>query len=384
MLHRVRAKLHGLLRPHRHEIAAVTASLDALALELRSLNAAGMDEYRTGLDALRAELDRAIAIVAERQDGFEQHIRAWVPEYINGLRDHLEVHAGEAVDNATGSIKTRLRRLERSATTQPVAPPPRNGADDANPPTGAVEIGSVANPPTGAAPGEGGDVGDLGLDYSVFEDELRGSPEHVKALEAVHVETVSGFGAPELAVLDVGCGRGELLQLLAEAGMACRGVDLNPVSVAECLEAGLDVVGGDAVAYLRSLEPGSLRAVCGMHIVEHMTSQQRTALFLAAFDALAVGGGIILETPNPENLRVGSNSFWLDPTHLRPIPPQLLEFQVAQAGFDDVEIQRLHPSDDALDVPDDADAFVAALGAFVNRLITGPMDYAVVGRKLSA
>ena len=90
---------------------------------------------------------------------------------------------------------------------------------------------------------------------------------------------------------------------------------------------------------------------------------------------------MIFETPNPENLRVGSTSFWLDPTHLRPIPPQLLEFQVTQAGFDDVSIQRLHPSDDAITVADDADPLAVQLAELVNRLVAGPMDYAVVGRR---
>ncbi len=141
------------------------------------------------------------------------------------------------------------------------------------------------------------------------------------------------------------------------------------------------MVEGDAVGFLTSLEPASLRAVVGLHIVEHMADGDRAELFRAAHRAVAPGGGVIFETPNPENLRVGSTSFWLDPTHLRPIPPQLLEFQVTQAGFDDVSIQRLHPSDDAITVADDADPLAVQLAELVNRLVAGPMDYAVVGRR---
>ncbi|MEZ5320838.1 MAG: hypothetical protein R2698_01920 [Microthrixaceae bacterium] len=90
---------------------------------------------------------------------------------------------------------------------------------------------------------------------------------------------------------------------------------------------------------------------------------------------------MIFETPNPENLRVGATSFWLDPTHLRPVPPRLLEFQLAQCGFEEVEIQRLHPSDDAVEVPSDADPFTRRLADAWNNLVAGPMDYAVVGRR---
>lgn len=381
MIKRVRRRLARVLDPtppgNPAAIAQLRADFDALALELRDLNATTTNGYREAVDTIRAELDFGLLRTEEKREAFDVHVRAWVPEYIESLRSHLEVHAGEAVDHATVALQKRIRRVELAADAAPSRPAtgePTAAAGNApsSAATSPAASTAAAAPPATTA---------LGYNYSAFEDELRGSPEHVKTLEAVHVDTIAGFGAEGLPVLDVGCGRGELLQLLRDAGIAGRGIDLNPVSVAECRDDGLDVVEGDAVAYLDSLDAGSLRAVVGLHIVEHLTDQERGALLRAAQRAIAPGGGVIVETPNPENLRVGSTTFWLDPTHLRPVPPQLLEFQVAEAGFDDVEIQRLHPSDDVIEVPDDADPLAVELAALVNRLVTGPMDYAVIGRR---
>lgn len=382
MVNRIRRRLQNRLRsitPTSTDQRALWDAYDALALELRDLNATTTNGYRAAIDSIRAELDHGLERTEVKRAAFEEHVRIWVPESIDALREHVEAHTNDAVDASTDALRTRLRRLERSvAATPPVAPPSR---ESTAPPTGptASEVptsdGSTAPNPTDSL---------FGLNYSAFEDELRGTPDHVKQLELVHVDTILGFDAPELPVLDIGCGRGELLQLLGERGIAARGIDLNAVSVAECVADGLDVVQGDALAYLRSLPAGSLRAVCGLHLVEHLTDTDRTALIIAAYEALAVGGGIILETPNPENLRVGATTFWLDPTHLRPVPPRLLEFQVSEAGFDSVEVQRLHPSDDAVVVPADADPLATDLAALVNRLIAGPMDYAVIGRKVES
>ena len=372
--HRLRTRARALLHPAA-DTAALWTAFDALALELRDLNATTTNGYRASADAIRAELDHAFADTDGRREAFEAHVRVWLPESIDAVREHLERRADEAVDAATVSLQTRLRRLERSVAALSQGPVLAPGAATAAAPS------TEGAPPAAASAATSAARPSFGLDYSTFEDELRGSPDHVKQLELVHLDTIQAFGADDLPVLDVGCGRGELLQLLAERGVTAKGIELNAVSVAECVDLGLDVVEGDAIEYLRSLPAGSLRAVCALHVVEHLTDRERTALIAAAFDAVAEGGGIILETPNPENLRVGATTFWLDPTHLRPVPPQLLEFQVSQTGFEQVEIQRLHSSDDPVAVPEDADPLAVELAAVLNRLIAGPMDYAVIGRK---
>ena len=138
----------------------------------------------------------------------------------------------------------------------------------------------------------------------------------------------------------------------------------------------------DGVEVLRGLAGGSLGGVVAFHVVEHLPAEVLVELLAQAARVIRPGGGIILETPNPENLVVGATTFWLDPTHVRPVPPLLLEFLVEDAGFAEVAIRRLHPSEPLL-APDLVQLVPEAYRAATERLVTlvsGPMDYAVVGR----
>jgi O-antigen chain-terminating methyltransferase len=112
--------------------------------------------------------------------------------------------------------------------------------------------------------------------------------------------------------------------------------------LAEARSRGLNVRTANALDCLREYGPNSLGVVSAMHVVEHMPPEIYKELVLEAFTALAPGGLLILETPNPENLNVGANTFYLDPTHLRPVTHQYLQFLAELAGFDRVKIVRLH------------------------------------------
>lgn len=146
---------------------------------------------------------------------------------------------------------------------------------------------------------------------------------------------------PALPVLDIGCGRGEWLELLNDQGIAACGVDTDDGMLAACLERGLNVVSVDALAHLASLPSSSLLAVTGFHIAEHLPFDRLQSLFAQAFRALVPGGLLILETPNPENLLVGSANFYIDPSHQRPLPSQLLSFMAEHQGFAPVRLLRL-------------------------------------------
>ncbi|NLA36885.1 MAG: methyltransferase domain-containing protein [Actinobacteria bacterium] len=376
MLNRIRNRVRAIVTPppsHAGDIAALRQDLARLELELRDLNATTTNDYRALIDRIREELDLSSTIT-------EREVLKTVQAQADAIRIHLETRVDEAIAVANASLQTRVRRVERQANELAARPVVAAAAAEQTAAAGGDAVATSAAGSTDASATAAPSA--LSFSYSAFEDALRGSPEHVKRLEAVHVETIAALGAEGLPVLDIGCGRGEMIELLRDAGIEARGIDLNAVSVAECVEAGLDVVHGDAVAYLQSLEAGSLRAVIGLHIVEHLTDMERAQLFRAAAHAVAEGGAIIMETPNPENLRVGATTFWLDPTHLRPVPYQLLEFQISEAGFDEVETQRLHPSDDAVAIPADADPLAVELAGVLNRLVSGPMDYAVIGRKV--
>ena len=164
--------------------------------------------------------------------------------------------------------------------------------------------------------------------YRAFEDRYRGSRELIgQRLEAYlpFIQPLPVIYQPANAV-DLGCGRGERLELLQGAGFVPQGIDLDACMLAACTERGLPATQGDAIAHLKSLADQSQCIVSGFHIAEHMAFDDLETLVIHSMRVLKPGGLLILETPNPENVVVGACNFFLDPTHLRPIPPLLLSF----------------------------------------------------------
>lgn len=141
--------------------------------------------------------------------------------------------------------------------------------------------------------------------------------------------------------LDLGCGRGEWLELLGELGFAAHGVDLDAGMLEDCFARGLSAEQGDAIAALKGRAEASLSMVSGFHIAEHLPFAVLQELIAQALRVLEPGGLLILETPNAENLRVGSLTFHMDPTHNKPLPPGLLSFLARHHGFARVEVLRL-------------------------------------------
>lgn len=181
--------------------------------------------------------------------------------------------------------------------------------------------------------------------YRAFEDRYRGSRTLIKDRLRVYLPFLAPLAASGPApALDLGCGRGEWLELLGEAGFAARGVDLDEGMLAACRERGLDVANGDAIGALRLVANDSLAVVSAFHLVEHISFEQVQSLVAEALRALRPGGLLILETPNPENLVVGTSSFYDDPSHLRPLPPKLLAFAVEFGGFERHSVLRLQES----------------------------------------
>lgn len=218
--------------------------------------------------------------------------------------------------------------------------------------------------------------------YVAFEDAFRGSREEIKARQTVYLPVLRerAGGQADWSVLDIGCGRGEWLELLTENGIACRGIDLNQRMAEQCRQHGLDVTHGDAISYLNSLPAGSLGAVTGFHLIEHIPFEVLLQLFDAALRALRPDGLVIFETPNPENVIVGSCSFYNDSTHLNPIPPLVLEFLAQHRGYARTEIRRLHPVDAEWHVKDGS----SELAQRFNHLMYGPQDYALIAWKRHA
>jgi O-antigen chain-terminating methyltransferase len=216
--------------------------------------------------------------------------------------------------------------------------------------------------------------------YVSFEDQFRGTREDIKERFRVYLPLLkeAKLGSDRMPILDIGCGRGEWLELLQEEGLRAQGVDLNRVLVEACRSRGLAVAEGEVVAFLSALPPNSLGAVTGFHLIEHLPFDALVTLLDETVRVLKPGGVAIFETPNPENVLVGSCNFYLDPTHRNPLPSSMVRFVAEARGLCRVEIMNLHPYPESYRVEggglDVAQRF--------NELFYGPQDYAVVGWKM--
>jgi O-antigen chain-terminating methyltransferase len=171
--------------------------------------------------------------------------------------------------------------------------------------------------------------------YVAFEDAFRGSREEVKEQLKVYLPCFSPAGpdgAPH-AVLDLGCGRGEWLEMLREQGFRGHGVDINRVALAICRALGLEVTEGDAIAFLKDQKPGSFEAVTGFHLIEHFELRFCINLLDETLRVLKPGGMLLLQTPNPLSLRVALGGFYRDPRHRLPVHPNSLKLMAESRGF---------------------------------------------------
>jgi SAM-dependent methyltransferase len=214
-------------------------------------------------------------------------------------------------------------------------------------------------------------------------DRFRGDREVIKERQRMYID----FFAGQQNVVDLGCGRGEFLELLREAGIAARGVDLDRELVAACAARKLSAERGDALSYLAGVLPGSLGGVFAAQLIEHLPVGEVARLVALASTRLRPGGTLVLETVNP--LCFSSLArFWLDPTHVRPLYPELMQWLAEREGFVEVEIFRSAPVDSSIPVPplegvkDAGD--LAEFNAGIARLnweMYGPQDFALIARR---
>jgi O-antigen chain-terminating methyltransferase len=234
------------------------------------------------------------------------------------------------------------------------------------------------------------DAADHWLDahYLSFEDVFRGTRDDIKERVEVYLPLIRSVnaGTEERPLLDLGCGRGELLEVLKENGLSGRGIDQNQILIQQCAEAGLEVVEADAIEYLAALPAASVGAITGLHIIEHIPFARLVRLLDESLRVLKPGGAVAFETPNPENLLVGACNFYYDPTHLHPLPPPVSQFLLEARGFTKVEIKRLTENRTVETLPlaplDEPDSeHLNQVVDFINGHFGAAPDYAVIAYK---
>jgi SAM-dependent methyltransferase len=283
---------------------------------------------------------------------------------LTAQRENIERISSEAgrVDRAQASLETEVAKWSASRQRRAAIQDARLAELEKAPSGGMRPAPAVDAAPASAIP--------PGV-YSLFEERFRGSPEEIAKRQQGYLLDLKEIPGP---VLDVGCGRGELLRLLSDNGIAASGVEVNPIAVEECRKNGLEIEKGDAIAALVRRPAGSLGAVVALQVVEHWPPETIFVFLREARRALAPGGVLIAETIN-----VGSISAWkafyLDPSHVRPVPAETLAFLAEAAGFAQprIEYHAPLPAAERLEEHSENDAKL-------NRLLFAEQDYALVAR----
>jgi O-antigen chain-terminating methyltransferase len=223
-------------------------------------------------------------------------------------------------------------------------------------------------------------------DYFAFENAFRGPESEVRARQEVYLDLFRS----RTPVLDIGCGRGEFLELLREHGVPSYGIEINEQMLLVSRDKGLDVRHEDVYAHLAGLANGSLGGIFAGQVVEHLPTARLSDLARLAFQKLQPGAYLVAETPNPLCLWTMTQHFYVDMSHTRPLHPRALAFLFEMAGFDKVEVRFLNPTPEAerLLLPawpgeEGQEAFQQLRENFdrLNRLLYGYQDFAIVARK---
>jgi SAM-dependent methyltransferase len=294
----------------------------------------------------RRLLRRALRFYVEEVADRQRRLADATLKLVDALSEDLDAtqQALEAARRRATALEERVLRLERR-------------------PRGAVAATVAAQPRAAALP-----------DYFAFESRLRASTEETREKQRPYVELF----AESAPVLDAGCGRGEFLSLLRDAGIAARGVDADADMVAYARGEGLDVVQADVLDHLEQLDPASVGGVFAAQLVEHLPPPSLVRFLDLAHRALRPHGVLLLETINPLS-PLALRNFFADLTHAQPLVPETLELLVGGAGFRDIAIRFANPPAERLTEP--GDPVLAANVGRLNELLFAPLDFAVVARR---
>ncbi|MSQ15728.1 MAG: class I SAM-dependent methyltransferase [Dehalococcoidia bacterium] len=326
---------------------------------------ASIQHLDQALEGLRQEI-RYLEDLSVENDRYVTRLNT----LMGSLSFYLQRLEAEHKSIEEGDHENRLRRAERSLSHLQAGAKSKNSDGP----------GGLIHPQTPK----------FDMDSLAFSQRFRGHVDRIKEQQRYYLEYFVNVDD----VLDIGCGRGEFLDLLKEVGIRARGVDLDAEMVQYCLDRGQDAVHGDALAYLSSLPDNALGGVFSAQVIEHLPPAVLIDLVNLSYNKLVPGGVFLAETNNPMCFLAMSTHFAIDLTHERPIHPETIKFLMESAGFTEVTVRYTSPVPEELRLqmlktmdegqPGRSPAWVTTINGDLeklNSMLFGYQDYAVIGRK---
>jgi O-antigen chain-terminating methyltransferase len=349
-----------LLQPIFTRLARALGVLDMHArmddlthrVSVYEVGGASLDQLasRKASEAVDARANELWNSVVERDDAVQDAV-------MNASRVHTETVVNEMRSYFENEVTKLKRGMDRVRTTS-----------DA---TGQIQRPAAApQTPSQASP----------IDESLYvalEDYFRGDPSVIRERQMAYVPYVKDVVTAGKPLLDLGCGRGEWLTVLRDAGIPARGIDSNRACIDDCKQLDLNVELADLVEYLNALPENSLGAITMFQVMEHLPFPVLLNVLRAILRVLTPGGVFIGEVPNSETLRVAATTFWIDPTHERPLFPGLLQFLAKEVGFskaDGIYSSPLMNDPDVSSLPVDVQEIFLAMF----RQLNGAGDFALI------
>jgi len=302
-------RIFGMIWPALSPVLDKQMAFNAAVVEHLNRNVAAHRETQ-------AALERALPALRDAFDGLIR-FESLLVQYLQTVTPLADAHYRE-IDDAIAQLRTVTDVAQRNAIIA----------------KREVERRGAPMAPGTSAPTQAPQAPQAPEIYVGFEDKFRGSQAAIRARQADYVQYFKG----QSNVLDVGCGRGEFLDLLKESGVSAKGLDLNPEMVEVCKSRGLDATATDARSYLRGVADESVGGLIAIQVVEHLQPQYLNEMLGLAFDKIKPGGRIVLETINPACWVAFFESYLRDLTHVKPIHPETLQYLLQASGFANVEI----------------------------------------------
>lgn len=350
--------------------------INSLQAQVGTVNPRGPGLHNQALQALKKSMARSLSWYTRSLRQFQAAVARAMQEQLRLFTAILQNHIarldrrvdelsarsdelqGMRIDERLRSLELKLRRIDSPG----VSPAPHNAARAESLPAQSSHSDEA-----------------LDFDYFLFQEYHRGSEALIKERQESYVEYFRG----RFPVWDLGCGRGEFLDLLRQWSISCQGVDSNRDAVQLCRDKGLPVTQGDIFEFMENAADASIGGIFSAQVIEHLPVELQFRFVELCCRKLKPGSPLVLETINPECVFALVRNFYLDPTHIRPVHPELLKFVLESKGFRDVQVSFSGPVEgkylEKLSWADDPK--LQEMGRILtnlNNFIFGFQDYAVI------